>query len=345
VTLRLPVQLSHGVSTAVEHYADAGLGVFLIATLSLNGAANVGATSVVLDGVGPVSPGELLRINNAAIATNEEMIYVAAASQSGAHWVVTLRTPLQIAHEDAENVELYNPHGALPGDRTTLTGAIQAGTEIPLVAPNGVFTTAKDLVVFVDTADATRTEARRIGALARATLSVGAYETYAAGWRFEHVTRTDTGPAIILDAAVPAGALTLSVNNRDGLTTGAVIRVGNAADPNVEYVVIRDLPNKLTTNPDPGRIVLEAPLQSGHGHDSIASRQIVARQTLHTLGVETHTGTLALATDPGELHLVLTTGWPAAPTPSDVLQITSRRFRETSRKWNPSQGNSDGSSK
>jgi phage tail sheath protein FI len=328
VTLRQPVQLSHSDDqsiTAVEHYTETKALGAPGATLDLGGAANTGATSIVLiDKLGKASikPGQLLRINNAGTMT-EELIYVAAASRSDpTTWVVTLRTPLQIAHADPdkEHVDVNDaPSGS--AENTKLTATIQAGTEIPLIEKNLNFTTRNDLAVFVDHVDVNRTEARRIGTLALATLGAGAYEPYAAGWRFEHVTRADahlTDPALILDAAVPAGALTLPVNNRNGLKIGDVIRVGDAADPNVEYVVIRDLPNKLTTDPDPGRIVLEAPLQNGHGGASSASRQIVALQTLDQVR---GSATLALAAAPGDLHLVLTDRPSAA---DGVLRITSR---------------------
>ena len=40
--------------------------------------------------------GSLLRINTAAAAANEEMIYVSSAASSGTDWLVGLATPLQI---------------------------------------------------------------------------------------------------------------------------------------------------------------------------------------------------------------------------------------------------------
>jgi phage tail sheath protein FI len=331
VPVRLALQLSHGTTTtSVEHYTNAALGGPV--AVAISGDVQAGATSIILTGAGPVHVGDLLQINSSATATNEELVYVADVGHAGAGpWVVTLRTQLQIGHADAETVNVYAaPTGAAGADQQTLNNSVQAGAELPLLAatvpfpqPNLAFA-ANDVVVFADTLDTARSEARRIGTLARVALGVGAYLDYGAGWRYENVSRTDSALAVMtLDAPLAAGAVSLAVDNRHGLSIGDTLRIGNPTDANVEYVVIRDLPNALTTTPDPGRIILETALENAHGGASTASRHIVAQQTLSTTGLETHTGTLVLSVDAGGAWALLSRGWAGAPTPNDLLRVTS----------------------
>ena len=255
--------------------------------------------------------GSLLRINTAAAAANEEMIYVSSAASSGTDWLVGLATPLQINHALSEGVDILTaPSGAPLADRTTLSQAVQAGSNIPIVANNGTFATQGDIVVFVDGA---RAEARRIGTLSTVTLGTGAYGEYGAGWRFDVVTTADTAGAstVVLDApavpgnpAVVAGSLTIPVSDRSHIAAGDILRIGNATDADVEYVAVRDVPGKLSTAPDPGRIVLEAPLQAAHGGASVLSRSIVTPQTLTSavpaVAMAVNNGTLVLTMQSGD---------------------------------------------
>jgi hypothetical protein len=130
--------------------------------------------------------------------------------------------------------------------------------------------------------EGTRGEVRRIGGVHTVDFGVPLTTNVAAGTYVQHVTRADTGGTTVktLDEPVNAGAMTLNVNDRAALAIGAVIRIGVAIDPDVEYAVIRDLPNRVPTGPDPGRIVLETPLARAHGGASVASRQIVQDQTM-----------------------------------------------------------------
>jgi phage tail sheath protein FI len=310
IALHSPLQFSHANGATVEHYAAIGA---VLQSLTLSGAYRPGATSVVLTGVGPVAVGQILRINTSATATNEELIYVADVGGTGTNWVVTLATPLQVAHANGEGVDT---HAALTGapvaDQTTLTQAVQAGTLVPVVASNGVFGTLDELIVFVD---GPRSEVRRIASLGTVTLGAPAYDAYLGGWRFEHFSRSDTAGVLTLDTAVLPGALTLNVDDRSTLNIGDVIRVGNDTDIDVEYAVIHDLPNQAATAPDPGRIVLEDPLRFAHGGVSIASRQIVAQQTLTNAGFEADTGSIVVIAEENEDTLILSNSFvPAAPT-------------------------------
>ena len=55
----------------------------------------------------------------------------------------------------------------------------------------------------------------------------------------------DGGTVRTLTEQTPVGALAFAVDDRQGLLPGELLRVGAASDPNVEYVVIRDLPGRL----------------------------------------------------------------------------------------------------
>ena len=310
VDLHLPTQLSHGNGLMLEHYAAAILGA-PTASMTLSAEAHAGAAVITLNGAGAVPVGSLLRINTAAAAANEEMIYVSSAASSGTDWLVGLATPLQINHALSEGVDILTaPSGAPLADQTTLSQAVQAGSNIPIVANNGTFATQGDIVVFVDGA---RTEARRIGTLSTVTLGTGAYGEYGAGWRFDVVTTADTAGAstVVLDApavpgnpAVVAGSLTIPVSDRSHIAAGDILRIGNATDADVEYVAVRDVPGKLSTAPDPGRIVLEAPLQAAHGGASVLSRSIVTPQTLTSAvpaaAMAVNNGTLVLTMQSGD---------------------------------------------
>lgn len=323
VPMRLPLQLSHSNGLMVEHYPALGAA---ITTMALTADAHAGATVLVLNGPGAITVGNILRIGTAAGTDNEELLYVTSAAQSGANWLASLSAPLQINHAAAETVDVVPAlTGALAADQTPLTQAVQAGANITVVANNGVFTTQDQFIVFPD---GTRTEVRRIGALATVTLGAGAYDDYRPGWRYEHITVADAAAAVRLDPpAVPgnpaaaSGSLTISVNDRTNIAVGDILRVGNTTDTDVEYVMVRDVPNKLTTSPDPGRIVLEAPLRSAHGGASDLSRTIIVPQT--PTGTA-NSGTLVLETPEGGTQLTISAQWSAAaPGLNDLVRVIS----------------------
>ena len=324
----LPLQLSHGTTTNAEHYAAAALGAAV--SYAFGAPLEAGAMVAILAAPpGPPLPspvvGQLLQINTSATAPNEELIYVADVGSAAATgpWVVTLSTPVQTDHASTEMVNAYGaPAGAAGVNVQALSNPIQAGTQIALIANNGAFT-ANDFVVFRDTA-ATRTEARRIGQLGRIQFAVGAYTDYGSGWRYEHLTRTDSALAVItLDAAVAAGAVSIAVNNRNGLNIGDTIRIGNSTDASVEYVVIRDLPNQTGSSPDPGRIILEVPLAGAHGGATPVRLQIVCQQTLSNAGIQTQTGTLVLPVPDTQVRALLSHGFAGPPGPNDLLRVHS----------------------
>ena len=42
------------------------------------------------------------------------------------------------------------------------------------------------------------------------------------------------------------------MSDRSHIAAGDILRIGNATDADVEYVLVRDVPGKLSTAPDPG---------------------------------------------------------------------------------------------
>jgi len=79
------------------------------------------------------------------------------------------------------------------------------------------------------------------------------------------------------------------------------------------------VPGKQTTGTDPGRVVLEAPLQADHGGASVLSRTIVMPQTLTG---SADSGTLVLATPEGNALLTISSQFTPAPVTA-LIRIDS----------------------
>ena len=175
----------------------------------------------------------------------------------------------------------YPAFGAAVSTRN-LTQAVTAGDGVVPVNSNTGYVAGQLLRL----SDGIRSEVRRIGALNVVTLGVPAAVGLDAGSPLEHVQRADDGAISIktLDEPVGAGSVVLPVSDRQGLVIGQVLRVGADSDPSVEYVIIRDLPNRVPTAPDAGRIVLDTPLVNAHGGATPPSLQIVAVQQITTPG-------------------------------------------------------------
>lgn len=308
--LNLPLQRSHAIAANnVEHYA-ALPGVAVTRTLAGDHAA--GGTALTLTGGPGVVADRLMQIlRPGPSVTNEEFLYIRnAVDLGGGNWRVELDGALQLAHTNGEEVRILNALPApLPADLTQLTREAVGGDATLIVAANGAFTVGQ----FVRVVEGLRGEFRRIGAVHAASFGVPTTSPVPAGTYVEHVQRADTGGVTTktLDMPVDAGAMVLSVNDRQGLVVGQVLRVGAVNDPDVEYVVIRELPNRAGVGPDPGRIVLETSLVRLHGGALPASRQIVAAQTitpqaeaataLHDLGESSASGLMTAPLLPGAL--------------------------------------------
>jgi hypothetical protein len=318
VLARVPFQFSHAPGpNMVELYA--GLPAL---TLQLQGAHPAGSRAITVNGA--ASAGDLMQINDVTTAPgNEELVYAeSVATLSSGDTLVTLAAPLQFAHDDAEPVGASAALGA-PVSTEDLTQATAAGDAVVLLDTNAGYA-AGSLLRIVDGA---RSEVRRIGELR--TVEIGApFPVDLASGRFvAHVTRGDdltlTVPIKTLDAPVAAGAVVLPVNDREQLAAGQVLRVGADNDPDVEYVVIRDLPNRVVPGPDPGRIVLETPLARPHGGATVASRQIVAVQTISLAVAADETATLVHPVAAGATTCLVTSALqPGSATLDDLVEVT-----------------------
>jgi phage tail sheath protein FI len=321
VVLRPPLQFSHATALGNVNEVTA-LGAS--PPLALVGDQTAGTVTFTINGV--VATGQLLQVNDVP-GGNEELIFVqSVADLGGGLTSVTLVAPLQLNHANGEVVHAYTPPFVL-GPASNLEATV-AGDTVIQADPNTGYTLNNLLQI----TDGDRNEVRRVGDLHVVTTGVPIAMAHTAGRFVEHVQRADTGTIKTLDPpptpaepAVAAGALVLDVNDRQGLTIDQVLRVGATNDPDVEYVVIRDLPNHGVPGADPGRIVLDAPLMRPHGGFTAVSRQIVSAQAITQVAGET--AILVHPVAAGATRLLLTNGLLGAPLSDDDLVRVARPGR------------------
>jgi hypothetical protein len=326
VTLALMLQRSHAQATGVEVYG-APLPA-ATATQPLDGDHRAGATALAVAGpAATFATNGLLQIQRStAPPTREELIYIRNAVDLGSSksWRLELETPLQFDHESGEVANLLGALGAPVASSLDRQAVPGDGT---LVVPNNGAFAVGDYVRIVE---GSRGEFRRIGNIHALGFGVPA-QAIPAGTYVQPVTTADDVAITLkrLDppvgnaaVAVAAGALALSVNNRQGLRPRQLLRVGAAGDPDVEYVVIRELPNSSGVAPDAGRIILETPLARAHGGASDASRDIVRVQAVPTeqafSGIIVHDVPAGATTALASAQLLA-----AAPVPTDLLRFVT----------------------
>jgi phage tail sheath protein FI len=305
VVTNLPLAFAHvgGNTIAVQPYANADLTV--ANALALVNPAAPGDTRITVNGAGPFAGGVILRLG-AAGGSDEEFVIVGSSSTVGPNSVVTLRTPVQLAHAAAAACDELDPLPA-PGPSTTIDSAAAVGDAVVIVANQGVFAAAN--FVFID--DVNRSELRRIGALNVFALGTGAYADYAGGVIVDKVTLGDDAPNTALQAEAQLGSNVLRVNDRNGFAVGQVVRIGTPAALDREYVRIQLIPDRRPS-PDPGLIILSTALQATH-----AAGVPVRQQTIGA-GAPPATSTLALPTSRGDNQLVLSTAGFAA---TEVVRV------------------------
>ena len=325
IVTALPLSASHAAApNNVLHFA--ALPAVTVA-VTLTSDQDAGDTAITVSGAGAtnVAAEAFVQLARAAPAagSNEELLYIRGAVDLGAGtWRVTLDGPLQLAHVAGETVNIF---AAVPAaaDTTQLSRPAVAGDSVLVVAANTNFNAGE----FVRVVEGTRGELRRIGSLATATLGVPLPFALPAGSRVEHVTRGDAGTVKSLDTPVGAGAMTFTVNDRVGLNIGQAVRIGAAGDPDVEYAIIADLPNRGTA-PDAGRIVLDTLLARAHGGATAASLAVVQPQTWPLTDVAPAAGVPHAATvmhdAAGGSTTLLVSGavLAAAGTANDLLRLT-----------------------
>jgi phage tail sheath protein FI len=322
IVTTLPLQRAHAiVADNVEHYAALPS---VAVTRALDGAHAAGSTMLSITGGPGVVVDRIAQIvRPGPPATNEELIYIRnAIDLGGGNWRVELDSPLQSDHSNGDEVRILNALAApVAADKTALTRSTVSGDNTLIVTSNAVFSAGH----FVRIVENLRGEFRRVGNVHVVSVGVPTSFDIRAGSLLEHITRTDNGgittPIKMLDVRVEAGAMALMVDDRQDLQIGQVLRVGAPNDPDVEYVVIRDLPNPAGSGPNQGRIVLESRLERAHGDVSPASRQIVAVQSI-TVKAEAATTVHEYSTGTAT---ILSTGplLAAAPTADDLLRVVA----------------------
>jgi phage tail sheath protein FI len=244
------------------------------------------------------------------VGTGDEEEYGFIKSIDVANKQITLAFPVARAHAKAGSVQLRDD-GTAATPTTVAAPSAKTGDVVLMVADATNYTTAGTVVRV--TAGTTREVLKVRAGLARTATTIGAYADYAAGSDAIKVTRADdalTATTVAQDA--PAGAVVLDLAARTGYADGDVIRLGADADADVEYLVIKTLPNRSSTSPDAGKTVLAAPTRRPH-----AKGAEVVRQTITPSGSAVK---LALNAPLNAAELITPTGSFAA---GEYVQVTA----------------------
>jgi len=261
VALNLP--LSHGYSAGVnvddiKRVVDAG--PFTLSVASEAGAISV---TVVVAAATDIAVDNLLEIGN---QLNGELRFVRNVTTiDTTHVLVELDSALVLPYAIGTNVTVLDPAPSGAGDIVesgTLDNDVRTGDSVILLSATPTnFSDRTQLLIF-NVADAATRQARRIGRLSRLLLTAGAYSSYQASSTVEAVNLTDDDPpgTRALDANAAAGTNIIRINDRVGLDTGDLLRIGAA--PDQEFVTIKSLPDRAaaTAPVDPGNIVLNESL-------------------------------------------------------------------------------------
>ena len=238
VTLNLAAGLANGYGAADPITYSAG-------TFKLLNDSAIGDESVTLTGttvdigalVAGVGAGELLELaipSAAPIVVAEYRYVISAALLSATEVLVTLDSPLQIAHgSTATAVTLLDP--TVASTTGNLSTAAAAGDRVVFVGPPIPAPFAEYAILLFNKADSTNREARRIGALYSIQVEGGSAGPYPAGSVVEPILMTDeqwtvnttiaaavtTFPVASLTPATPAEAVLL--------TPGITLLMGSGA--------------------------------------------------------------------------------------------------------------------
>jgi uncharacterized protein len=322
VALRMPLAFAYDPAVSlvnVDHFAPFGAA---LASPQLDIPTKPDELIIRVSGPGPIAAGTIIRLGTTANGDDEYVIANAApAIPAPASRDVVLRTPVALSHPGGagNNADLFNPLGVpvAPADRTTITNPVTAGSTVVLLVNRSNFLTVGDVVQI---SDANHTEVRRIGQLGTLPLAVPAYANYPTGTLVEAMALTeDPAPASdkSLTADASAGTTVLDLDNRDGLNDGDLIRIGMAADPQREYILIRQLPN-AQASPNAGKVILATPTQIGKTkpsqvHRISAANRVAPGPTAIAVENVRNATNLAVAADGGYtlgtiVHVALPTG-------------------------------------
>ena len=141
------------------------------------------------------------------------------------------------------------------------------------------------------------------GALVTLTFTPPLPFTALPGTMVREVTVADAAvPAKATTAAASAGAQTLSLDNRDGLVVGALVRIGAPALE--EYATIVAIPGDPAPAPNPGTVTLSQPLARDHG----VNTQVQPQNPLGVPGAPQPTARLYLPAARGSTTALATDG-------------------------------------
>ncbi len=268
VTVRRPLAYAHAAADNIRKIdgTDDVTGGQVHAD-TLNAAAPAGANALtLLNPVGnfnpPLNAGvDVFRVD---VGDNEELVVVGAGSAGS---VLRIQGTLQLAHANGAQVHrIVTANAAVPAASAIPAGEnAGAGSIFFPVNANAGLTTETDTVEIASVNPA-QFEYRRLGAFEQIPLDQGAYTAYPAGTRVESVVAAPAlAPACDLiggrDAA--PGDTVVSVSSRAGMNApGAVLVIGVA--PQQETLEIAASSGPPLPAPNPGAVVLRAPLRFAH---------------------------------------------------------------------------------
>jgi phage tail sheath protein FI len=235
---------------------------------TLSDAARAGNESVVLAGsvvdLNALAVNDLLEIGPQFASEHRFIRAIETTMVSGSKGTrrVQLDSPLMMSYPvlpttNVARLESNPPNAADNVEASTLGAAASTGDRVVFLNAHPVNFTERDELVIFETGDNDRREVRRIGNLSLLKLSMGTYGSYPASSVVEGVAITNAADsAKKLMAPIVSGATVITLDNRDGLAPGTVIRIGNS--PDEEYATIAALPNPSPGNapPNPGNVVL-----------------------------------------------------------------------------------------
>jgi hypothetical protein len=217
----------------------------------------------------------------------------------------------------ARRLDLDLTNAAVPVDDDTLSVAALANDRVLYVADRNNNFDDRTTLIILDINNAAGREARRIGALSVLTLASGVYAAAPAGSIIERVDLADDAAvsAKTLTGAARAGTAVIALDNRVGLETEGILRIGVAPDD--EYLVIADVPKRSPNKvaPDAGNVVLTRTLNRDH---SLGAR--VWLQTNPVANTTRPATASLLNTRLGSASLVVTDGSGYAQ--DDLVRVT-----------------------
>ncbi|GLQ89910.1 phage tail sheath family protein [Dyella flagellata] len=306
VTVRLPLQYSYDNAAAavtVDHFAAAPA---VTSSPHLLTAISPGDTTITIDSNAGITANTIIRVGSVANG-NEELLYAtgAATPAGSGSFLLSLSAPAMFVHSGGhltDTIDVLNNFAPDPpaaaADSTTLAApgnAVSAGNTVMFLAAPANFATEGDLLRI---SDGQHIELRRIGDLGTLPLAAPAYASYLAGASVQECTVSDDvyGDRI-LTADAPAGSLSITLDKRQSLSAGDVLRIGAAADPLREYVTIAAI-NDRQSGLDPGTVTLAAPLQRKWNNTDHARAQSVTPTS-------TPTSALSMAAAAGDSSLIV----------------------------------------